>query len=66
MLIHGIGSRWQIWEEVLGGLAFGASPMATPGTPAGVDSVRLVGAFLAILRLSLAGQYGLNDVRPGV
>lgn len=62
VLIHGIGSRWQIWEPVLGGLephrdvialdlpGFGASPMPAPGTPAGVDSlVRLVGAFLAEL-----------------
>ena len=59
VLIHGIGSRWQMWEPVLGGLephrdvialdlpGFGASPMPPPGTPAGVDSlVRLVATFL--------------------
>ncbi len=62
VLIHGIGSRWQIWEPVLGGLephrdvialdlpGFGASPMPAPGTPPGVDSlVGLVSEFLAQL-----------------
>ena len=59
VLIHGIGSRWQIWEPVLGGLAphrdvialdlpgFGASPMPPAGTPAGVES--LVGLDTAFL-----------------
>jgi pimeloyl-ACP methyl ester carboxylesterase len=59
VLIHGIGSRWQMWEPVLGGLephrdviavdlpGFGASPMPPPGTRAGLDSlVRLLTAFL--------------------
>lgn len=60
VLIHGIGSRWQIWEPVLPALAaeydvialdlpgFGASPMPPPGTPPGADSLTtLVEAFLA-------------------
>jgi pimeloyl-ACP methyl ester carboxylesterase len=59
VLIHGIGSRWQMWEPVLRGLCaerdvialdlpgFGASPMPPPGTPPGVASLtRLVGEFL--------------------
>jgi pimeloyl-ACP methyl ester carboxylesterase len=62
VLMHGIGSRWQIWEPVLGRLAarydviavdlpgFGASPMPPHGTPPGIDSlVRLVSEFLAEL-----------------
>ena len=60
--MHGIGSRWQMWQPVLGHLAerhdviavdlpgFGASPMPPPGTPPGIDSqVRLVTEFLAEL-----------------
>ena len=51
ILIHGIGSRWQIWEPVIDRLVahrdviaidlpgFGASPMPAAGTPAGVDSL---------------------------
>ena len=47
VLIHGIGSHWQMWQPVLGRLApqrdviaidlpgFGASPMPPPGTAAG-------------------------------
>ena len=59
VLIHGIGSRWQVWEPVLRRLAserdvialdlpgFGASPMPAPGTPPGIASLtRLVGEFL--------------------
>jgi pimeloyl-ACP methyl ester carboxylesterase len=59
VLIHGIGSRWQMWEPVIDGLrahrevialdlpGFGASPMPPPGTPPGVDSlVSLVADFL--------------------
>jgi pimeloyl-ACP methyl ester carboxylesterase len=59
VLVHGIGSRWQIWEPVLGALAaeydvlaldlpgFGDSPMPPPGTPPGVDSLTsLVEQFL--------------------
>ena len=62
LLMHGIGSRWQMWQPVLGRLAerhdviavdlpgFGASPMPPPGTPPGIDSqVRLVTEFLAEL-----------------
>lgn len=59
VLLHGIGSRWQMWEPVLEALAteyevlavdlpgFGASPMPPPGTPPGADALtRLVAAFL--------------------
>lgn len=59
VLIHGIGSRWQVWMPVLGRLAtertvialdlpgFGASPLPPPGTPPGVRSLaRLVLDFL--------------------
>ncbi len=59
VLIHGIGSRWQMWEPVIDGLVahrdviaidlpgFGASPMPPAGTPAGVDSLTtLVAEFL--------------------
>jgi pimeloyl-ACP methyl ester carboxylesterase len=60
VLIHGIGSRWQMWEPVIDQLAarhevtaidlpgFGASPMPSPGTRPGADSLTsLVSAFLA-------------------
>jgi pimeloyl-ACP methyl ester carboxylesterase len=60
VLIHGIGSRWQMWEPVIDRLVaereviaidlpgFGASPMPPVGTPAGVDSlVSLVLEFLS-------------------
>jgi pimeloyl-ACP methyl ester carboxylesterase len=69
VLIHGIGSRWQMWEPVLKRLAaerdvvaldlpgFGASPMPPPGTRAGLESLtRLVIEFL--------GEIGLD--RPHV
>jgi pimeloyl-ACP methyl ester carboxylesterase len=59
VLMHGIGSRWQMWEPVMGRLAehhdviavdlpgFGASPMPPPGTPPGIDSlVTLLSEFL--------------------
>jgi pimeloyl-ACP methyl ester carboxylesterase len=59
VLMHGIGSRWQVWEPVIERLAaereviaidlpgFGASPMPPPGTPAGIGSLtRLVAEFL--------------------
>ncbi len=59
LLIHGIGSRWQVWEPVLGALAaerevialdlpgFGASPMPPAGTPAGIGSLaQLVSEFM--------------------
>jgi pimeloyl-ACP methyl ester carboxylesterase len=59
VLIHGIGSQWQMWRPVLGRLAqehdvlaidlpgFGASSMPPPGTPAGVPSLtNLVVEFL--------------------
>jgi pimeloyl-ACP methyl ester carboxylesterase len=62
VLIHGLGSHWQMWEPVLDELAahhevialdlpgFGASPMPPAGTPAGVDSLcELVSAFLSEL-----------------
>ena len=59
VLIHGIGSRWQIWSPVLDRLAvqhdvvaldlpgFGDSPMPPPGTPPGSASLAtLVSEFL--------------------
>jgi pimeloyl-ACP methyl ester carboxylesterase len=59
VLIHGIGSRWQMWEPVLERLraerdviaidlpGFGGSPMPPPGTPAGPESLTtLVQEFL--------------------
>jgi pimeloyl-ACP methyl ester carboxylesterase len=62
VLIHGIGSRWQMWEPVIDWLAarheviaidlpgFGASPMPPPGTAPGADSLAsLLSAFLAQL-----------------
>ena len=71
-LLHGIGSRWQMWRPVLPALAaehdvvaldlpgFGASPMPPAGTPAGVDSLcALVADFLDELGLDrphLAGN----------
>jgi pimeloyl-ACP methyl ester carboxylesterase len=64
VLVHGIGSQWQVWGPVIGALAkehevialdlpgFGASPPHPPGTPAGIDSVtRLVAEFLDELGL---------------
>ena len=59
VLIHGIGSRWQVWDPVLPALTaerdvlaldlpgFAGSPMPPPGTPPGVPSLtRLVAEFL--------------------
>ncbi len=59
VLLHGIGSRWQVWEPVIGALAgerevialdlpgFGASPMPPAGTPAGIGSLtQLVSEFM--------------------
>jgi pimeloyl-ACP methyl ester carboxylesterase len=69
VLIHGIGSRWQVWDPVLDRLAaerevvaldlpgFGASPMPAPGTPAGVGS-------LSTLVSDFIGELGLD--RPHV
>jgi pimeloyl-ACP methyl ester carboxylesterase len=64
VLIHGIGSRWQVWDPVLPQLeqhrdvvaldlpGFGASAMPPPGTAAGIASLtRLVGEFLDTLGL---------------
>jgi pimeloyl-ACP methyl ester carboxylesterase len=65
LLIHGIGSRWQVWQPVLPLLAgeraviavdlpgFGASGMPPPGTPPGARSLaRLVCEFLDELGLA--------------
>jgi pimeloyl-ACP methyl ester carboxylesterase len=64
VLIHGIGSRWEIWKPQLERLAserevfaidlpgFGASPRPPEGTPPGVESLtRLVSEFLDRLGL---------------
>jgi pimeloyl-ACP methyl ester carboxylesterase len=51
VLIHGIGSRWQVWQPVLNRLeserevialdlpGFAASPPPPPGTPPGIESL---------------------------
>jgi pimeloyl-ACP methyl ester carboxylesterase len=62
VLLHGIGSHWQMWEPVLPMLTarhdvvavdlpgFGDSPMPPPRTPPGIDSLSdLVLGFLAQL-----------------
>jgi pimeloyl-ACP methyl ester carboxylesterase len=62
VLLHGIGSHWQMWEPVMPMLTarhdvialdlpgFGDSPMPPPGTPPGIDSLcELVLGFLAEL-----------------
>ncbi len=59
VLVHGLGSRWQMWEPVIDRLVahrdvialdlpgFGASPMPPAGTPAGIGSLAsLVTGFL--------------------
>ncbi len=64
VLIHGIGSRWQVWNPVLPRLeaerevialdlpGFGASPMPPPETPPGIPSLtRLVAEFMDSLGL---------------
>ncbi len=64
VLIHGIGSRWQMWEPVLDRVAaerdviavdlpgFAGSPMPPPGTPPGIASLtRLVAEFIEELGL---------------
>ncbi len=64
MLLHGIGSRWQVWKPVLDRLTpardvialdlpgFGASPPPPPGTEPGMPSlIRLVSEFLDELGL---------------
>lgn len=62
VLLHGLGSRWQIWQPVIPALAerfdvvapdlpgFGASPMPPEGAPPGAGSLaRLVAGFCAEL-----------------
>ena len=62
VLIHGIGSHWQMWQPVLDALAahhdvialdlpgFGDSPMPAAGTPAGPQSLcELTSSFLSEL-----------------
>jgi pimeloyl-ACP methyl ester carboxylesterase len=72
VLIHGIGSRWQMWEPVLARLqaqrdvvaldlpGFADSPAPAPGTPPGVASLtRLVAEFfddLGLERPHVAGN----------
>jgi pimeloyl-ACP methyl ester carboxylesterase len=64
VLIHGIGSHWQVWRPVLAQLTpvrevialdlpgFGSSAPPPPGTPPGIASLtRLVGEFLDELGL---------------
>jgi pimeloyl-ACP methyl ester carboxylesterase len=79
VLMHGIGSHWQVWEPVLPMLTarhdviavdlpgFGDSPMPPPGTPPGIDSLcDLVLGFLADLgieRPHVAGN-SLGGGRP--
>jgi pimeloyl-ACP methyl ester carboxylesterase len=72
VLIHGIGSRWQVWGPVIERLAgdrdvialdlpgFASSPPPPPGTPAGAPSLaRLVAEFfdeLGLERPHVAGN----------
>jgi pimeloyl-ACP methyl ester carboxylesterase len=72
LLIHGIGSQWQVWEPVLGLLTphrdviaidlpgFGATPRPLAGIPAGPNSlVSLVGEYLdeiGVARPHVAGN----------
>lgn len=71
LLIHGIGSRWQVWQPVLSRLhtkqtvialdlpGFGSSPMPPPGTPPGARSLaRLVCDFLDRLQLGTVHAAG--------
>jgi pimeloyl-ACP methyl ester carboxylesterase len=64
VLIHGIGSHWQVWKPVLDWLTpvrdvialdlpgFGASPAPPPGTPPGIESlIRLTAQFLDEMHL---------------
>ncbi len=64
VLIHALGSHWQMWQPVLSRLepereviafdlpGFGASPMPAPGTPAGIESLTdLTSRFLDQLEL---------------
>jgi pimeloyl-ACP methyl ester carboxylesterase len=73
VLIHGIGSRWQVWEPLLQHLAaerqvvaldlpgFGSSPMPPPATPPGVESLtRLVSEFLDELELERPDAAGFS------
>lgn len=87
VLIHGIGSRWQMWDPVIDLLrahrdvialdlpGFGASPMPSPGTPPGLESlVTLVAEFLDGLGVerphvagnSLGGLIVLEMARRGM
>jgi pimeloyl-ACP methyl ester carboxylesterase len=65
VLLHGIGSRWEVWQPVLARLeaqrdviapdlpGFGGSPLPRPGTPPGVQSLtQMVGEFLEELELA--------------
>jgi pimeloyl-ACP methyl ester carboxylesterase len=72
LLVHGIGSRWEVWLPVLDALAahhdviavdvpgFGLSPRPPAGTPAGVPSLcELLEVFLAelgVLKPHVAGN----------
>jgi pimeloyl-ACP methyl ester carboxylesterase len=74
VLLHGIGSRWEVWQPVLARLeaerdviapdlpGFGASPMPSRGTPPGVESLtRMVCEFLDELELT-APHVGGNSL----
>lgn len=64
VLVHGIGSQWQVWQPVMSALTrehevialdlpgFGASPPHPPGTPAGIETLtQMVAEFLDELGL---------------
>jgi pimeloyl-ACP methyl ester carboxylesterase len=78
VLIHGIGSQWQVWGPVLPRLeterdviavdlpGFGASPPPAPGTPAGVaslTSLRALQAELLLPRQALRAAHEIPSAR---
>jgi pimeloyl-ACP methyl ester carboxylesterase len=76
LLLHGIGSRWEVWRPVLAALeavreviavdlpGFGVSPMPPPGTAPGASSLtRMVCGFLD--RLGLEAPHAAGNSLGG-